>query len=265
MPVYKTEAIVLRQHTLGEADRIVTLFTREYGKLRAVAKGIRRPTSRLGGRIEPFTHVRLLLARGRTLDVIAQADIVTAFGGVRADLMRSAHAAYVVELLDRGLPDRDQQEEIFALTLDTLGELERSQEEETEITVLRFALRLAGLLGYQPETAGCVECGRLLPRTRGAAEAWGFSPLRGGALCPGCRTEEAEAIRVSPGLLAMFDYLVRSSQEQSARLRITPSQRGDLVRLVQVHLEHRLETKLRAPLVIRRLRESPESLSSTRQ
>src|SRR5437660_1481476 len=84
MPVYKTEAIVLRQQALGEADRIVTLFTREYGKLRAAAKGIRRPASRLGGRLEPFTHARLLLARGRTLDVIAQAEIVGAFAGVGA-------------------------------------------------------------------------------------------------------------------------------------------------------------------------------------
>jgi len=72
MPVYKAEAIVLHQRALGESDRIVTLFTRENGKLRAVAKGVRRPTSRLGGRIEPFTHARLMLARGRTLDVIAQ-------------------------------------------------------------------------------------------------------------------------------------------------------------------------------------------------
>ncbi len=117
MPVYKTEAIVLRQQALGEADRIVTLFTREYGKLRAAAKGIRRPASRLGGRLEPFTHARLLLARGRTLDVIAQAEIVEAFAGVRADLIRSAYAAYVAELVDRGLADRDPHQEVFALTL----------------------------------------------------------------------------------------------------------------------------------------------------
>ena len=263
MPVYKAEAIVLRQQTLGEADRIVTLFTREYGKLRAVAKGVRRPTSRLGGRIEPFTHVRLLLARGRTLDVIAQAEIVGAFAGVRADLIRSAYAAYVAELIDRGLADRDQHEEIFALTRNALDELEGAREDDAELAVLSFALRLAGLLGYQPETAACVECGRSLPHTRGAVEGWAFSPLRGGALCSTCRPEDPEAIVASPGLLAMFDYLARAAGTQSSRLKMTPTQRGDLARLVQTHLEHRWEVKLRAPLVIRRLREPLEPIPST--
>jgi DNA repair protein RecO (recombination protein O) len=255
MPVYKAEAIVLRQQTLGEADRIVTLFTREFGKLRAVAKGVRRPTSRLCARIEPFTHGRFLLARGRTLDVIAQAEIVSAFAGLRTDLIRSAHAAYVAELIDRGLPDRDRHEEVFVLTRDALGALERAGEDGAEMAVLRFALRLTGFLGYQPETETCVECGRRLPRGHGVAEPWAFSPLRGGALCPACRAQDAEAVAASPGVLAAFDYLARTPDHQSARIRMTAAQRGGLSRLVQLHLEHRLETKLRAPLVIRRLSE----------
>ena len=257
MPVYKAEAIVLRQQPLGEADRIVTLFSREFGKLRAAAKGARRPTSRLGGRIEPFTYARLLLARGRTLDVIAQAEIVRAFAGVRADLVRSAHAAYVAELVDRGLPERDRHEEVFELTRGALEALERAGNDGAEMTVLQFALRLTGVLGYQPETESCVECGRRLPRGRGGAEPWAFSSLRGGVLCAACRVQDAEAVSASPGALAAVDYLIQAPGHQSARIRITPAQRGELSRLVQLHLEHRLETKLRAPLVIRRLTEPP--------
>ncbi|HLW59312.1 MAG TPA: DNA repair protein RecO [bacterium] len=256
MPVYKAEAIVLRQQMLGEADRIVTLFTREYGKVRASAKGIRRPTSRLGGRIEPYTHVRLLLARGRALDVIAQAEVVEAFAGVRADLIRSAYAAYMVELIDRGLADRDQHEEVFTLFRETLDALDQAREDDVEILALRFALRLAGLLGYQPEAAACVECGRPLPRTQGTVEGWAFSSPRGGALCPTCRVGEPEAIVTPPGMLAMFDYLGRADDAQAQRLRMTVGQLGELSRLVQSHLEYRLEVKLRAPLVIRRLRET---------
>ncbi|HKV43465.1 MAG TPA: DNA repair protein RecO [bacterium] len=256
MPVYKAEAIVLRQQVLGEADRIVTLFTREYGKVRATAKGIRRPTSRLGGRIEPYTHVRLLLARGRTLDVIAQAEVVGTFAGVRADLIRSAYAAYVVELVDRGLADRDRHEEIFTLIRETLDALDRAGGDDAETLALRFALRLASLLGYQPETAACVECGRSLPRTQGTVEGWAFSAQRGGALCPTCRVEDPEAIVTPPGMLAMVDYLGRADGAQAHRLCMTAGQRGDLSRLVQGHLEYRLEVKLRAPQVIRRLRET---------
>jgi len=259
MPVYKAEVIVLRQQQLGEADRIVTLFTRELGKLRAVAKGVRRPTSRLGGRIEPFTHARLLLARGRTLDVIAQAEIVGAFAGVRADLIRSAHAAYVAELVDRGLPDRDRHEEVFELTRGTLEALDRAGKDSAEMTVLRFALRLTGFLGYQPETEACLECGRHVPRGHGGAESWAFSSRRGGVLCAACRVQDTDAVSASPGVLAAFDYLVQAPAQQSMRIRMTLAQRGELSRLVQMHLEHRLETKLRAPLVIRRLTEPLES------
>jgi len=263
MPVYKAEAIILRQQPLGEADRIVTLFTREYGKLRAAARGIRRPTSRLGGRIEPFTHARLLLARGRAMDVIAQADIVSAFARVRGNLLRSAYAAYVMELVDRGLPERDSHVEVFALLRDTLAELARAREEDVELPALRFALRLTDLLGYRPETAGCVECGRPLPRTRGAAESWAFSPARGGALCPVCRKEDPEAMGVSPGILATLDYLIRLRPDRPTRLHLTQAQRGDVARLVQAHLEYRLEAKLRAPGVIRHLR-APREASAPR-
>jgi DNA repair protein RecO (recombination protein O) len=255
VPVYKAEAIVLRQQMLGESDRIVTLFTREYGKLRTVARGVRRSTSRLAGRIEPFTQARMLLARGRTLDVIAQAEIVEPFPGIRSDLLRSACASYVVELVERGVPERDRHEDVFVLIIDALEDLERAREDDAEMAAVKFAVRLASLLGYQPETATCVECGRHLPHTLGPAGAWAFSPLSGGALCPACRPQDAEAVSVSPGVLAACDYLVRVPARRSDRLRIPPIQRSELAKMVQLHLEHRLEAKLRSPLVIRRLKE----------
>ncbi len=253
MPVYKAEAIVLRQQPLGEYDRIVTLFTHEHGKIRTAAKGVRRPTSRLAGRIEPFTHAQLLLARGRSLDVITQAEIVRSFAGVRGDLLRAAYGAFVVELVDRGLPERDRHEAVFVLLVEALDELDRARGDGAEIASLRFAVRLARLLGYQPETTACVGCGRSLPRMSGPAGAWAFSPAGGGALCPACRPQDAEAVAVSCGVLAACDYLVRVPD--GGRLRIPPVQRGELARLVQVHLEHRLEAKLRSPVVIKRLRE----------
>lgn len=261
MPVYKAEAIVLRQQPLGEYDRIVTLFTHEHGKIRAAAKGVRRTTSRLAGRIEPFTYAQLLLAHGRTLDIIAQAEIIRSFAGVRRDLLRTAYGAFVMELVERGLPERDRHEEVFALIVEVLDELDRASGDGAEIASLRFAVRLASLLGYQPETTACVGCGRRLPRASGPAGAWAFSPAGGGALCPACRAQDADAVTVSCGVLAACDYLIRVPEAQLGRLRIPPVQRNELARLVQVHLEHRLEAKLRSPLVIRRLREPQQSPS----
>lgn len=257
MPVYKAEAIILRQQALGEADRVITLFTREHGRLRAVARGVRKTTSRLAGRIEPFTHSRLLLARGRTLDVIAQAEIVAAFAGLRADLTRSAYAAYVAELVDRFLPDRDRQESVFVLLRNTLAALDQAAEEDAQVHALWFALQLAAVMGYRPETEACVECGRRVPRSPGrAVEAWAFSPAHGGALCAGCRPQETDAIGASPGILAAFEHLLRAPGERLSRLRLTRAQREEMAHLVQAHLEYRLEARLRAPSVIRRLQEA---------
>lgn len=257
MPVYKAEAIVLRQQPLGESDRVVTLFTREHGKLRAAAKGVRRPTSRLAGRIEPFTHARLMLARGRTLDVIAQAEIIRTFPGVRKDLLRAAYAAYVMELVDRGLPEDLRHEDVFRLAGDALEQLEGGRADDAEVTALWFGLRLAALLGYRPETSACVECGRHLPHGRSGTAGWAFSLSCGGALCPQCRARDAQAITASCGALGACEYLATAPARQWGRLRITAAQRGELARLVQAHLEHRLEVRLRAPQVIRRLVGAP--------
>jgi DNA repair protein RecO (recombination protein O) len=258
MPVYKAEGIILRRQALGEADRIVTLLTREHGKLRAAARGIRRTTSRLGGRVEPFTHARFLLARGRTFDVIAQVEVVDAFAGLRADLLRSAHAAYVAELVDRLLPEHDRHEDVFALVRATLARLDQAGEEEAELAALWFALHLASALGYRPGVGACAGCGRPLPQgTGGPGEAWAFSPALGGVLCPACAARHEDAIRSAPGALAVLAHLLRLPSAQSIRLRIPPAGRRDLSRLVQAHLEYRLEGKLRAPAVIERLRETP--------
>lgn len=257
MPVFKAEGVILRRQTIGEADRVLTLLTREHGKLRAAARGSRRVTSRLGGRLEPYTRARFLLARGRTLDVIAQVEVVDAFAGIRADLMRSAYAAYVAELADRFLPERDRHEDVFALVCATLGALDLAGEDKAELVTLRFALHLASALGYRPRAGECVGCGRPLPRGGGPGERWAFSPALGGALCPGCAGRNQEAVRTAPGVLAMVAHLLRAPSGQPIRLRIPREQRADLARLVQAHLEYRLEGRLRAPAVIERLRALP--------
>ncbi len=265
MPVYKAEGIVLRRQVIGEADRTITLLTREYGRLRAVARGTRRITSRLAGRVEPFTHARFLLARGRSLDVIAQVDVLRTFPGIRTDLLRGAYAGYVAEVVDRLLPERDHHEEAFAIVLRTLDVLEDASEDAAEMAALWCGLGLASELGYRPEVEACVGCGRALPRAAsGPAAAWGFAPDAGGAVCLSCLGGHPDAIRTVPGVLATCGYLLRAAPEHAARLRTPPAQRRDLARLVQAHLEHQLDAKLRSPEVIGRLRAAGTSTSKSR-
>jgi DNA repair protein RecO (recombination protein O) len=263
VPVYKVEAVVLRHQPVGEADRVLTLFTREYGKMRVSARGVRKTTSRLAGRVQPYTHGRLLLARGRTLDVVAQGDVVRAFAGLQQDLLRSAYAAYIAELVDRFLPDRDRHPDVFDAVLEAWGVIEAAGEDYAEIYALWFSLHLADRLGYRPEVDRCVGCGRPLPggrslRPRGEdAAGWAFSPAAGGALCPACAAGEPSAARAAPGVLATGAYLLRSTAERAGRLRVPERQRRALAGLVQAHLEYHLDGRLRAPAVIARLRQTP--------
>lgn len=122
--LYRSDVVVMRRQDLGEADRILTLYSPTHGKLRAVAKGARRPKSRLGGHVELFTHVNVLVAQGRNLDIVTQAETVRAYPNIRTGLWRAAYAAYAVELVDGFTEERLENEPIFDLLLQMLNTLE---------------------------------------------------------------------------------------------------------------------------------------------
>jgi DNA repair protein RecO (recombination protein O) len=138
--VYKTQAIVLRQRKLGEADKIVTLYTAHGGKVDAVAKGVRRTKSRLAGNLEPLTLGSYLLAEGRELDIVTQAETVDAFPALRDGLERISRGLYCAELVDRLTPDRAESNSIFRLLYQTLGYL--STNANYDLAVRRWATGL---------------------------------------------------------------------------------------------------------------------------
>ena len=152
--IYKTEAIVLRQRKLGEAGKIVTLYTPNYGKLDAVAKGVRRPKSRLGGHLEVLTHTAVMLAQGRNLDTVTQAQTVESFAGLRADLHRLSRALYAAELVDRFSPEGAESYPVFQLLLATLRRLATARNVDTVVRYLE--MQLLGVAGFQPQLARCL-------------------------------------------------------------------------------------------------------------
>ena len=121
--LYRTEAIILRRADLGEADRLLTIFTPARGKLRVVAKGARKPASRKSGHVELFTRSTLLIAKARNLDIVSQAETVEAYRALREDLLRSTYAHYIVELLDRFTGEEEESAELYDLLADTLSRL----------------------------------------------------------------------------------------------------------------------------------------------
>lgn len=244
MPVYKAEAIVVRRTNLGEADRVVTLFCRDQGKVAAAAKGARKPTSRFAGRLELFSHVRGLLAVGRTLDVVSQVEVVNAFGALREDLTRLSYAAFAAELVDRATADREPAPELFG-TLRTA--LDLMQTGDPEQVALWFTARLLLHSGYAPVTDHCQVC-----RTSVRGDAV-FSSALGGALCERDQHRDPEAATVSAAALRTIGQLLHLQPSAVGGLVLDRPLRVEVSGLLQRYAEYRLEIRLKSPLVIQKL------------
>ncbi|MDQ7849778.1 MAG: DNA repair protein RecO [Armatimonadota bacterium] len=246
MPVYKAEAVVLRHRPLGEADRVLTLFTREYGRLSAVARGVRRPSSKRSGALEPFSHLRLLLARGRgALDVVAQVEVVEGTGALRTDLRRFGQAALLAELVEAATPEREPQPGLFHLLVEALRLLRRPEETPA---VLWFGLHLVSLAGFQPALERCAVGGE----ETGSAPAWSH-PL-GGVVCRRHAARDPAAVRLRPELVRVLEALLAAPAAEVGRLALPPDDQSLLLELVRRYAEHRLEVRLRSPGVLERLR-----------
>jgi DNA repair protein RecO (recombination protein O) len=201
VPLYRDEAIVLRTHKLGEADRIITMLTRHHGRVRAVAKGVRRTTSRWGSRLEPFTHVDLQLAEGRSLDTVTQAETLTPFhAGIGLDYDRYTAGTVMLETADRLVSEeRQPSTQQFLLLVGGLRAMSSGDRGASQV-LDSYLLRSLAVAGYAPSFDHCARCGDEGPHR------W-FSPAAGGVLCATCRVPGAanpapETIRVLGALLA---------------------------------------------------------------
>jgi DNA repair protein RecO (recombination protein O) len=236
---YRTEAIVLRRKDFGEADRMLTLFTPERGKVRVVAKGIRKPRSRKAGHLELFTCSRLLLAKGRDLDVITQAETVNAYRPLREDLLRGAYAAYAVELLDRFMPDEQENSELYALLRGALGWICVSP--NLALTARYYELQLLSLAGFQPELRQCVAGGEKI-----VAEDQFFSPEEGGVVCAKCGSAGPSRVPISISALKLLRYFQAHDYASAIVVHVRPAVEAELERILLVYITHLLERQLKS-------------------
>jgi len=262
--VYRTEAVVLRRHDVGEADRILTLYTPRFGKVRAIAKGARRPKSRLGGHVELFAHVQLQLAQGRNLDVVTQAEALHHFRYLRDDLWKTAGACYAAELVDRFTEERLENQLLFDLLvqlltvldgLDAIGRVGDQQEESAgppaamELALRNFEIQLLGALGYAPELRHCVHCGaRLVPGEHR------FSATAGGVLCAPCGRGHPGAQAISVNAIKVLRLMAQEPFGIFRRLRLEPAAAREVERALRAQINHLLERQPRAAEFLDRLR-----------
>lgn len=243
---YRAEAIVLRRRDLGEADRIVTLFTREHGKRRAVAKSSRRPQSRLAGHVELFTHADVFLVVGASLDILSQARAVEVFPSLAEDLGRFAMASFAAEMVDRLTPDAEPDPRLFDLLLEAIRLVAGS--DRPSMHLRHFELAALGVLGYGPHLGSCVVCDGDL-----AEDEVHFSPRAGGVVCLRC-TARTPGVSMSDRALKVMRWM--SSQELGAvsRLRETPGLDAELERLHRAYVAAVLEGDLRSGELLDRIR-----------
>jgi DNA repair protein RecO (recombination protein O) len=248
--VYRTEAVVLRRGDLGEADRLLTVFSPKYGKIRLVAKGVRRPTSRKAGHLEPLTRVELLLAKGRELDIITQAQSLETYPLPAEDLERLGYAFYAAELVDRFSVAEGEARIQYRLLTDTLQRL--SAGAEAGPIIRHFELRLLEITGYRPELFRCVGCtAEIRP------ESQFFSSELGGVLCPTCGKARGEALPVSLGALRVLRHYQRSTYAVAAGARVSEAVMQEMEGLMQVYMSHLLERRLNVPAFLHQVRELP--------
>jgi len=242
--LYRTEAVVIRRQDIGEADRLLTLYTPGFGKLRAIAKGARRPTSRKAGHLELFIHSTLLIARGRSLDIITQAESLHAFRPLREDLTRITYAHYIVELLDRFTAEGQENAAAFHLLVETLGRL--CETRDLPLMARDYELRLLTLEGYQPQLFTCVECGEVIRPVFNY-----FDPSRGGVLCPrdgeGALRDAVRRVRpIALNTLKVLRYMQTHDASASNRLRLTAATHRDLEAMMLNYITYILERNLKS-------------------
>ncbi len=230
--LYRTEAVVLRQRRLGEADKICVLFTPGHGRVEAVGRGLRRPRSRLAGHLEPLTRVSVLLAKGRSLDVITQAETVDAYPALRADLDRLSRAFYVAELVDRFTDASTDVGGLYSLLVQTLERL--AIEASPDLPVRWFEMRLLVDQGYAPQLERCVRCDTPL-----GPEGNAFSGLLGGVICPRCR-HDASGRPLSVNAFKLLRYLQRQPYQEAARVSVEAA----LARELEAHLREAVQATL---------------------
>lgn len=231
MSLYRDHGIALRTHKLGEADRIVTFMTERHGKVRAVAKGVRKTKSKFGARLEPPTHVALQLYEGRELDIVTQAEAVDHFRAIREDLDRLTRAVTMLEAADQLALEREPNPDLYRMLL---GALRALADQNSPLVVAGFHWKVLALEGFRPIVEHCAVC----EAEQGLVA---FDADVGGLLC----TDHRQGTRVSPDAVALLQAILGGRLAAALAAPASPATH-EVDHLATRAMEHHLERRLRS-------------------
>jgi len=244
---YQTEAIIIKKIKLGEADRILTLYTPHLGKIQAVAKGVRRPRSKMAGHLELLTHSLVSLARGRNLDTITGSQTINSFLVLKSDLWLTSCALYTIELVDQFTAEQIENYPLFQLLLEALHHL---CQVNSELVLRYFELHLLNEVGYRPQLQQCVSCSSSLE-----SGATTFCPSAGGMLCPNCSRNQPLTYPLSLNALKALRLLQGSDYDTAGKLEMSAELSHELEEVMRHYLRYLLERELKSVVWLDRLRE----------
>ena len=236
---YQTEAIIIKKIKLGEADRILTLYTPHLGKIQAVAKGVRRPRSKMSGHLELLTHSQVSLARGRNLDTITGSQTINSFLPLKSDLWLISCGLYATELINQFTADHIEDYPLFQLLLETMHRLCRGG--DNELVLRYFELHLLNEVGYRPQLQHCVSCRSPLQPTTNS-----FCPSAGGMLCPNCSQSQTLTYPVSVNGQKVLRLLQGSDYNTASRLKIDRGLSHELEEVMKEYLKYLLEREVKS-------------------
>lgn len=244
MKLYKIDAVVLHARDCGGADKLLTLFSRELGKIKVMAHGAGKATSRKRGGVQMFTRSRFLIRRGREIDSISQCEGMEMFLHLRESFEKLACASYLVEMVEAMAPAGEPSEPLFLLLVTTLQLMDGG---DPEVLTLAFALKVAGIFGYQPELEVCAGC-------RSALEGnIFFNPALGGIVCVKCReSAPGTATACNRGMVETMKLLSRWHPDKLHQLKIDARTRDSLFRLLHEYLSYHLDTELKSAVFLDR-------------
>lgn len=240
MPTYRTRALALKRTKLGEADLIVTLLAENGCQIRAVAKGARKTSSRFGARLEPFSVCDVLLATGRTLDVVTDVQTVTSHVALREDYDKMAAASVVADFLDKVSVECQPEERLFGLACATLDAMSAAEGEGLVALVAAFLAKGMALHGYRPEFDACVVCGNPVGRRMR------FALAGGGVVCDACGQAAADTVALDGAVRGALATLMRARMAEVCGLRIPASVAGGCLTLMRAFVGYHLPSRLKA-------------------
>ena len=242
--LYRIEAIVMHRSDVGEADRLLTVLSRERGKLRLNAKGARKVGSRKSGHVELFIRSRMLIAKGRgDIDIVSQVETLDAYRGLRENLTRSTYAHYAVELVDAFAEEGSEQPELFDLLVETLKWIETTN--NLPLTARFFEVQLLTLAGFQPQVFFCAAKGEPLQEIA-PDEFYGWSPASGGALCPDHARDRSDSSRLSLSALKVLRHALRTDYASFTALSIREAVVSEIEQVMLRYVQFVLERKVKS-------------------